>query len=367
MKSEVSTKNPDVEFTAETFKISAETRGKELKVILQDENELKNSMKILFRFGMSGCFQLTSVCSLPKHAHLQFYTQGGEPMVLSFVDYRRFGRWEVDGDWGKDRGPDPILEYDLFRQNVLDNLDKSDFQHPICEVLLNQKYFNGIGNYLRAEILYRGGVPPFSLAKDVLFPLLTETKVKSESADLLSLCNIIPKEVLDLEQGKVYNSDDSSKKSQDTFSSWLQCYYVAGMDNLKDSNGRTIWFSGEAGEMKPKNAKSVGVKGGPGSKVPVSGKEVEEPKVRVKEEMKDELIKTHVKKVEKEGRKTKKSIKQEEVEDNIIKTPAKKVGKEEKKTKKNIKREVKVKIEGIESKRPRRTASSKSSNFYTES
>ena len=38
---------------------------------------------------------------------------------------------------------------------MLENLEKSVFNKPICEVLLNQKYFNGIGNYLRAEILYR--------------------------------------------------------------------------------------------------------------------------------------------------------------------------------------------------------------------
>jgi hypothetical protein len=37
----------------------------------------------------------------------------------------------------------------------------SVFNRPVCEVLLNQQYFNGIGNYLRAEILFRAGVPPF--------------------------------------------------------------------------------------------------------------------------------------------------------------------------------------------------------------
>lgn len=41
------------------------------------------------------------------------------------------------------------------RENVLKNLDDKAFDKPICEALLNQKFFNGIGNYLRAEILYR--------------------------------------------------------------------------------------------------------------------------------------------------------------------------------------------------------------------
>ena len=36
---------------------------------------------------------------IPKHAHLRFFTKDGEN-VLSFVDYRRFGSWTVNGEWG---------------------------------------------------------------------------------------------------------------------------------------------------------------------------------------------------------------------------------------------------------------------------
>ena len=34
--------------------------------------------------------------------------------MLSFVDYRRFGKWEINGEWGKDRGPDPISNYEVL-------------------------------------------------------------------------------------------------------------------------------------------------------------------------------------------------------------------------------------------------------------
>ena len=69
----------------------------------KDENQKKTKKKseslpeqsvkhLLFRFGMSGCFKLTSVNEIPKHAHLRFFTKNGEE-VLSFVDYRRFGKY----------------------------------------------------------------------------------------------------------------------------------------------------------------------------------------------------------------------------------------------------------------------------------
>ena len=57
--------------------------------------------------------------------------------------------------WSKDRAPDPMFEYEEFRSNVLDNLTDRIFNKPLCEVMHNQKYFNGIGNYLRAEIIFR--------------------------------------------------------------------------------------------------------------------------------------------------------------------------------------------------------------------
>lgn len=38
---------------------------------------------------------------------------------------------------------------------MLRNLADKVFDRPICEALLDQRFFNGIGNYLRAEILYR--------------------------------------------------------------------------------------------------------------------------------------------------------------------------------------------------------------------
>ena len=116
---------------------------------------------------MSGHFKLTNTGQEPKHAHLKFYRHDGT--TLSFVDVRRFGKWKLGETWGVNRGPDPTMEPDEFRMNILKNLDKKPFDQPIHLVLMNQKYFNGIGNYLRAEILYRlPHVNPFMEAKEVI-------------------------------------------------------------------------------------------------------------------------------------------------------------------------------------------------------
>lgn len=103
--------------------------------------------------------------------------------------------------FGFDSGPDPIDEYDAFALNVAKSVteDSKYWTKPICEVLLLQEIFNGIGNYLRwancscslcdrrlfvvlcfrrSEILHEAGVTdPFSKTSKV-FADLTEENCK---------------------------------------------------------------------------------------------------------------------------------------------------------------------------------------------
>ncbi|XP_016145763.1 endonuclease 8-like 1 isoform X1 [Sinocyclocheilus grahami] len=284
-KSEVN-KNPEVPFCCDAYCIKAHSRGKEVRLSLtpiknDDDGKRKvtkhqsqEPMDVVFRFGMSGFFRFTSVDDLPKHAHLRFYTNENPRRVLSFEDTRRFGSWHPNGTWQKDRGPCVMFEYESFRENVLSNLSDKTFDKPICEALLNQKYFNGIGNYLRAEILFRLQIPPFVKARTVLEGLVLKDEdknkvkkeitvvestdktgkkvVKAETPDLLSLCHTVPLEVVQLGE----NGYAPAKGKYSVLQAWMRCYSVDGMNSLGDHNGRTIWFKGDPGPLVPKGAKS---------------------------------------------------------------------------------------------------------------
>ncbi|XP_072258356.1 endonuclease 8-like 1 [Pyxicephalus adspersus] len=262
-KSAVS-KNPEVPFSCPKYTISAVSRGKEVKLILTPASDKNEAACIVFRFGMSGSFKFTTEDELHKHAHLRFYTKDKTRRVLSFVDPRRFGSWEFNGSWQPERGPCVMMEYEKFRENVLKNLSDKAFDKPICEALLNQKYFNGVGNYLRAEILYRLHIPPFMPARAVLeavkhqnqngdLSLSKKLKIKKENPDILQLCHLVPLEVINL-GGKGYDPEHADGYS--AFEKWLQCYFVPGMKSMKDSNGRTIWFEGDPGPLTPKGSKA---------------------------------------------------------------------------------------------------------------
>ncbi|NXR68385.1 NEIL1 Endonuclease, partial [Rhadina sibilatrix] len=258
-------RGPEVPFRSEAYSISAVARGKELRLRLSALEPAAGpaAQDLVFRFGMSGSFRLSPAAELPRHAHLRFLTRESPPRALCFVDPRRFGSWRLGDAWQPERGPCVVSEYPAFRENVLKNLDDRAFDKPICEVLLNQKYFNGIGNYLRAEILFRLKIPPFEKARTVLEalkeqerqkkdPSLTlskKVKLRQENPDLLELCHTVPMEVITAEKQLL---DPEHPDNYSAFKNWLQCYLVPGMSSLRDRSGRTIWFQGEPGPMAPK-------------------------------------------------------------------------------------------------------------------
>ena len=66
VKSELATKHQEVDFQADTYHISAQSRGKEIKIFLQPvaakgrKSSVQDVHHLLFRFGMSGSFKFHS-------------------------------------------------------------------------------------------------------------------------------------------------------------------------------------------------------------------------------------------------------------------------------------------------------------------
>lgn len=209
------------------FKIKAKSRGKELLVYLIDS---ASYISIRMNMGMAGHFQLSPTGYEPKHAHLKFYSTCGK--TLSFVDVRRFGKWKVGYEWSDDRGPDPTQDLEGFVKNIMDNIDKKEFDKPIHLVMMNQRYFNGIGNYLRAEILYR--VPnanPFKPAREVI----------QQHPEILALCRDIPQIAYVMGGGSIkdWKNPFGEEAVPEHF---FQCYSNPTMANIVDANGRRFWY-----------------------------------------------------------------------------------------------------------------------------
>lgn len=89
----------------------------------------------------------------------------------------------------QERGPDPIFQFSAFYKNAITKLRALKKSTPIAEIMTRQDIINGIGNYLRSEILFHSKIPPFADALEIC-------KDKAMVHRLLLLCRKIPSEVL---------------------------------------------------------------------------------------------------------------------------------------------------------------------------
>lgn len=206
------------------FRIKAVSRGKELQLTLSEVGT-PNSKEMIITLGMSGYFVMSS--DWPKHAHLKFESESGS---LYFVDVRRFGKWKWS-TWSSNRGPCVLTEFKSFSENVISNISKKEFEKPIYEVMMNQRYFNGIGNYLRAEILNRLDINPFQSAREYILA----------SPNFLEMCHRVVYESYILGGGQLKDWQNPFNVPVNGFSEWLTCYSIG--DKLLDRNGRTFWFN----------------------------------------------------------------------------------------------------------------------------
>jgi endonuclease VIII-like 1 len=210
------------------FSVKAHARGKETIIVLKGiDTQIERVLKVTY--GMSGHWRKVSTwLDVPKHSHLMFEAFDGT--VICLVDVRRFAKWKWTMSWSDNRGPDPTTEFELFVENLRTNSHRKIFDKPICELLMDQKYFNGIGNYLRAEILYRLDINPWTAAREAI-----------KNIKLLELCRTVPLESYEIGGGSIKDWKNPYGNQYQTMDEWLQCYGKG--ESIIDNTGRTFWFN----------------------------------------------------------------------------------------------------------------------------
>ncbi len=219
--------NPEKFTLLDEFTITAISFGKELKINMFSG---QTSETISVFMGMSGNWKWvpTSVWNDTKYVRLRFDTCDGWSLLL-YGSYMG-PKYRIGGFTGVKRGEDPTKNFTGFRDKILENIEKPAFSKPICEVLLNQEYFNGIGNYLRSTILYYLDCNPFATARDVI----------NEYPKILDMCRDVPLMAYHLNGGQLADWKNPFDTDYDRFKKWV--FYQKGV-SCKDKSGRTFWFS----------------------------------------------------------------------------------------------------------------------------
>jgi len=238
-KSELSkVKTEDDPFKGGVFTMHAKSRGKELLIHMElvggdlDGTVTKN---LLMTMGMSGSWiymrkNSPNLEKALKHGHLRFRTTTGNWLLM--YDVRRFAKWKWSKGWGNGRGPCPLDEFNEFQYNILNNLRTTKkFNKPLCEILMDQSYFNGVGNYLRAEILYRLDVNPFQPLSNLSLNMVHE---------LLTLVHKCVAEAYILGGGQLRDWKNPIGVDAANFDEWVKCY--GKLASKIDKNGRRFWY-----------------------------------------------------------------------------------------------------------------------------
>ncbi|MBF24913.1 MAG: hypothetical protein CMP49_00110 [Flavobacteriales bacterium] len=119
--------------------------------------DLKNNQIFNFHLGMTGGWST----KLVKHCHFKIYDNN---KVIFFKDVRKFGKMKIIKKLDFNEKFQPI--YDILNSSY--NLKKHLFflekkvnkNKSICSTLMNQKFFPGVGNYIKSESLYQSRIHP---------------------------------------------------------------------------------------------------------------------------------------------------------------------------------------------------------------
>lgn len=125
------------------------SRGKLIYWLLDSDYVLASTL------GMTGQWAFNPT----KHLCLTFTLDDGS--FIYFNDQRHFGTISFipTTDLNKKiKG----LQWDPLRDSSLNSPPFPRTEQPIGDYLLNQKYFSGVGNYIRAEALYRAKINPWT-------------------------------------------------------------------------------------------------------------------------------------------------------------------------------------------------------------
>jgi formamidopyrimidine-DNA glycosylase len=210
------------------FVLLSESNGKELTLNLNDRLGKKSEISVFM--GMSGNWRWVSTkdVNTVNFIRLRLDTTDGNSL-LCWGSYMG-PKYKIGKFGGVKRGPDPTKQFDSFKNNITSNLDKKVFDKPICEVLLEQPYFNGIGNYLRSTILYYMDINPFESARSI---------IKSKGDKLFEMCRDVPMKAYVLNGGQLRDWKNPNNVDSVEFSKWV--FYQKGL-SCKDKGGRTFWF-----------------------------------------------------------------------------------------------------------------------------
>jgi len=189
--------------------------GKRIFIIFEN-----SEYHIIMNMGLTGDISLIKD---EKYNSLSFNFSNNKSFYMN--DVRKFATIRIVNNIDKyinELGYDPLHQKITFEEFYSKYIEKKKSKQILAIKLMDQGIFAGLGNYLRAEILYETKIDPFCIFNDV--PKKYWKKIYKSYGKL----------------SKIHFENDSSKKEYLNF----KAYTRKDKSNIinKDINGRTLWY-----------------------------------------------------------------------------------------------------------------------------
>lgn len=141
--------------------------------------------------GMTGELSIKPMPYAPsKHDHLVLHTKS---LALVFNDPRQFGKISYAESksppaWWRDLQPQPME--DEFTLELIVHILQRHSRQPLKALLLDQRYFPGIGNWMADEVMWQMKLPPHIAAG-----LLTEKQSRELWRTVRKVCEVALKTI----------------------------------------------------------------------------------------------------------------------------------------------------------------------------
>jgi formamidopyrimidine-DNA glycosylase len=136
--------------------------------------------------GMSGGWRYDHT----KHGHVEFKTNEGS---VFFTDARNFGTMKFIDDEKETNKKKSSMGPNHLANDISDEMFKERLmKYPnstMPEVLMNQALIGGIGNYIKAEVLYRAGVSPHRIVNTITDEEFSKLNAATKDVVIKSFAN----------------------------------------------------------------------------------------------------------------------------------------------------------------------------------
>ena len=181
------------------WNVSSTSRGKEIKVIFQNDQDKHELLVHFFKGGVWEWYENDDeVKKNPNYERdHRFSIHFEDGTIMSHQDQFHQSHWKWSDKWGNYRSPDIVTENNPWRKHMFDHRKKLRVDRPIFEMMLHPWFFNGVNNFTRSEILCRTSFSPFT-------PCIEIFTSEELSEDLFDTTKKVLEEVYDLSRMDTY-------------------------------------------------------------------------------------------------------------------------------------------------------------------